>query len=129
MTTMPVIASSLPVRAPVGRRSSAAMRPRAAAVEEVLQAGVPDARPTVPSGLNKFSARITQPKSQGASQAMLFGTGLTEEDMSKPQVRAAHADRPAAARLGFARRSAPAACAGRRLAAASLPAAAPPNPI
>ena len=36
--------------------------------------------------LNKFSSRITQPKSQGASQAMLYATGLTEEDMNKPQV-------------------------------------------
>ena len=36
--------------------------------------------------LNKYSARITQPKSQGASQAMLHGTGLTEEDMDKAQV-------------------------------------------
>lgn len=36
--------------------------------------------------LNKFSRRITQPKSQGASQAMLYGTGLTEEDMNKAQV-------------------------------------------
>ena len=36
--------------------------------------------------LNKFSSRITQPKSQGASQAMLYATGLTEEDMHKPQV-------------------------------------------
>lgn len=36
--------------------------------------------------LNKYSARITQPRSQGASQAMLYGTGLTEEDMQKPQV-------------------------------------------
>jgi len=36
--------------------------------------------------LNKFSSRITQPKSQGASQAMLYGTGLTEADMQKPQV-------------------------------------------
>jgi dihydroxy-acid dehydratase len=36
--------------------------------------------------LNKISSRITQPKSQGASQAMLFGTGMTEEDMNKPQV-------------------------------------------
>ncbi len=35
---------------------------------------------------NRYSARITQPKSQGASQAMLYGTGLAEEDMSKPQV-------------------------------------------
>jgi dihydroxy-acid dehydratase len=36
--------------------------------------------------LNKYSARITQPKSQGASQAMLYGTGLTEADMDKAQV-------------------------------------------
>jgi dihydroxy-acid dehydratase len=36
--------------------------------------------------LNRYSARITEPKSQGASQAMLYGTGLTEEDMGKPQV-------------------------------------------
>ena len=36
--------------------------------------------------LNRFSARITQPKSQGASQAMLYGTGLTDADMAKPQV-------------------------------------------
>jgi dihydroxy-acid dehydratase len=36
--------------------------------------------------LNKFSSRITQPKSQGASQAMLYGTGMSEADMNKPQV-------------------------------------------
>jgi dihydroxy-acid dehydratase len=36
--------------------------------------------------LNRYSARITQPKSQGASQAMLYGTGLTEADMDKAQV-------------------------------------------
>jgi dihydroxy-acid dehydratase len=36
--------------------------------------------------LNKYSARITQPKSQGASQAMLYGTGMTEADMQKPQI-------------------------------------------
>ena len=36
--------------------------------------------------LNKYSSRITEPKSQGASQAMLYGTGMTEEDMSKAQV-------------------------------------------
>jgi dihydroxy-acid dehydratase len=36
--------------------------------------------------LNKFSRRITQPKVQGASQAMLYATGLTPEDMHKPQV-------------------------------------------
>ncbi len=36
--------------------------------------------------LNKISAHITQPKSQGASQAMLYGVGLTSDDMNKPQV-------------------------------------------
>ena len=39
-----------------------------------------------PSKLNKYSQRITQPRSQGASQAMLYGVGLTEEDMGKGQV-------------------------------------------
>ena len=38
------------------------------------------------SELNKYSSRITQRKSQGASQAMLYGTGMTEEDMQKAQV-------------------------------------------
>jgi dihydroxy-acid dehydratase len=36
--------------------------------------------------LNKYSRRITQPKSQGTSQAMLYATGLSEDDMNKPQV-------------------------------------------
>jgi dihydroxy-acid dehydratase len=36
--------------------------------------------------LNKTSSRITQPKSQGASQAMLYAIGLTDADMQKPQV-------------------------------------------
>jgi dihydroxy-acid dehydratase len=36
--------------------------------------------------LNKFSSRITQPKSQGASQAMLYGTGMKAEDMAKAEV-------------------------------------------
>jgi len=35
---------------------------------------------------NKFSSKITQPKSQGASQAMLYATGLSDDDMQKPQV-------------------------------------------
>ena len=36
-------------------------------------------------GLNKYSSHVTQPKVQGGSQAMLYATGLTEEDMNKPQ--------------------------------------------
>jgi dihydroxy-acid dehydratase len=35
---------------------------------------------------NKYSSHITRPKSQGASQAMLHATGLSEEDLKKPQV-------------------------------------------
>ena len=38
------------------------------------------------TSLNKYSRHITQPKSQGASQAMLLGTGLTDDDLSKPQI-------------------------------------------
>ncbi|ADG69050.1 dihydroxy-acid dehydratase [Planctopirus limnophila DSM 3776] len=36
--------------------------------------------------LNKYSSRITQPRSQGASQAMLYATGMSREDMDKAQV-------------------------------------------
>jgi dihydroxy-acid dehydratase len=36
--------------------------------------------------LNKVSRNVTQPKSQGASQAMLYATGLNETDMNKAQV-------------------------------------------
>ncbi|MFP4245569.1 MAG: dihydroxy-acid dehydratase [Halochromatium sp.] len=36
--------------------------------------------------LNRYSARVTQPKSQGASQAMLHATGLSEEDLGKPMI-------------------------------------------
>jgi dihydroxy-acid dehydratase len=35
---------------------------------------------------NKYSSRVTQPRSQGASQAMLYGIGLTDADLQKPQV-------------------------------------------
>lgn len=38
------------------------------------------------SRINRYSARITQPASQGASQAMLYATGLHPEDMDKAQV-------------------------------------------
>jgi len=60
---------------------------RVTAIAEVLEKGSTGPKPDVPPGLNKFSSRITQPKSQGASQAMLYATGLNENDMNKPQVR------------------------------------------
>ena len=36
--------------------------------------------------LNQYSQVLTQDKSQGSSQAMLYGTGMTEADMQKAQV-------------------------------------------
>ncbi len=36
--------------------------------------------------LNKYSKRLTQDPTQPASQAMLYGIGLTDEDMAKAQV-------------------------------------------
>ena len=36
--------------------------------------------------LNRYSSRITQPASQGASQAMLYATGLSNDDLQKAQV-------------------------------------------
>ncbi|PIQ49751.1 MAG: dihydroxy-acid dehydratase [Cytophagales bacterium CG12_big_fil_rev_8_21_14_0_65_40_12] len=36
--------------------------------------------------LNKYSKRLTQDETQPASQAMLYGIGLTEEDLKKAQV-------------------------------------------
>ena len=69
-----------------GRRG-AAPRASAAPVQEVLEGGSAGFAGEVPPGLNKYSGHITQPKSQGASQAMLYATGLTAEDMGKPQAR------------------------------------------
>lgn len=40
----------------------------------------------MPDQLNRTSRRITEPASQGASQAMLYATGLTESDMARAQV-------------------------------------------
>jgi len=36
--------------------------------------------------LNKYSRTITEPPSQGASQAMLYATGLTPETINRPQI-------------------------------------------
>jgi dihydroxy-acid dehydratase len=35
--------------------------------------------------LNKYSKTITQDETQPAAQAMLYGIGLTEEDLKKAQ--------------------------------------------
>ena len=38
------------------------------------------------SNLNKYSSRLTQQQSQVGSKAMLYGVGLSDDDMNKPQV-------------------------------------------
>ena len=63
--------------------SSIAAPEKQADVLEQLYSG---STASVPKGLNKYSSQVTQPKSQGASQAMLYATGLKEDDMDKPQV-------------------------------------------
>ncbi len=40
----------------------------------------------MPAPLNKYSSQITQPETQGSSQAMLYATGMSEADMNKPQI-------------------------------------------
>jgi dihydroxy-acid dehydratase len=42
--------------------------------------------PSTTTVLNRYSSRITQPRSQGGSQAMLYATGLQPADLDKPQV-------------------------------------------
>ncbi|KAJ4828385.1 hypothetical protein Tsubulata_004166 [Turnera subulata] len=69
--------SSLRVSAksPTSVSSSVTFHPAPSAVEEA------------PSHkLNKYSSNITEPKSQGGSQAILYGVGLNDDDMSKPQI-------------------------------------------
>ncbi|KAI8626317.1 dihydroxy-acid/6-phosphogluconate dehydratase [Xylariaceae sp. FL1651] len=76
------IYSLLRARAPValGRRTLAPSRHFARCLSTT------STRQSDEDGLNKVSRHITQPKSQGASQAMLYATGLEREDMSKAQV-------------------------------------------
>ncbi|KAL6660944.1 hypothetical protein ACP70R_000328 [Stipagrostis hirtigluma subsp. patula] len=75
MQSLALTSSSLPASGPASgrRRSRRLQRVRAAAVADEPK-------------LNKYSARITEPKSQGASQAVLYGVGLTDADLRKPQV-------------------------------------------
>ncbi|KAI3459617.1 hypothetical protein Pfo_016280 [Paulownia fortunei] len=47
---------------------------------------VPPPLPATTTKLNKYSSRITEPKSQGGSQAILYGVGLSDDDLHKPQV-------------------------------------------
>ena len=40
----------------------------------------------MPKALNPFSSQLTQPTNRAISQAMLYATGLSDQDMNKPQV-------------------------------------------
>ena len=53
-----------------------------------IRANSASAPPTIEEErpLNKYSCRVTQPKSQGGSQAILYGVGLSEDDLNKPQI-------------------------------------------
>lgn len=74
MQSLALTSPSLPAAGlDTGRRSRRLQRVRATAVSDEPK-------------LNKYSARITEPKSQGASQAVLYGVGLTDADLRKPQV-------------------------------------------
>ena len=84
----PPTAHHLPLARRPLQRPATVCQGAAAPVQEVLEAGSQGFNGEIPKGLNKYSGQITQPKSQGASQAMLYATGLTEADMSKPQVQA-----------------------------------------
>lgn len=76
-----MIASSNSICPTAGQARLTSSRPAPARAGVVAKAGEGSTE-----GLNKYSARITQPRSQGASQAMLYATGLKEEDLNKPQV-------------------------------------------
>nr|QBI59934.1 dihydroxy-acid dehydratase [Hevea brasiliensis]QBI59935.1 dihydroxy-acid dehydratase [Hevea brasiliensis] len=59
---------------------------RVVAQSQPVVATDPSQASTVAHKLNKYSSRITEPKSQGGSQAILHGVGLSDEDLNKPQI-------------------------------------------
>ncbi|CAA7403300.1 unnamed protein product [Spirodela intermedia] len=74
-----------PRRVSVRASSSPSVTSAAVTTTEVEERPSPTSTSPTPK-LNRYSSRITEPKSQGASQAVLYGVGLTDEDMGKPQI-------------------------------------------
>ena len=70
---------------PSSRRAAARGPLHVAAVASPEVIFKPSGAAEVPKGLNKFSQTVTQHKSQAASLAQLYGTGLRDEDLDKPQ--------------------------------------------
>ncbi|KAJ6793024.1 Dihydroxy-acid dehydratase chloroplastic [Iris pallida] len=85
---------SLTISSPLFLHSRSSRRRRHLPIRATIQTQPPqqqiDSPPPPPSPgatkLNLYSSRITEPKSQGGSQAVLYGVGLSDADMSKPQI-------------------------------------------
>uniref|UniRef100_A0A7N0ZY79 dihydroxy-acid dehydratase n=1 Tax=Kalanchoe fedtschenkoi TaxID=63787 RepID=A0A7N0ZY79_KALFE len=66
--------------------SSSSLEPRTFVRPNAIRTSIIRASSADQPNLNKFSSRITGPHSQGGSQAILYGVGLSDRDMDKPQV-------------------------------------------
>ncbi|KAM7252943.1 hypothetical protein ACFE04_025561 [Oxalis oulophora] len=62
------------------------LRVKAQSQSTTTTAPPPTTTTTTTIKLNKYSSQITEPKSQGGSQAILHGVGLSDADMDKPQI-------------------------------------------
>ncbi|KAG9148796.1 hypothetical protein Leryth_018106 [Lithospermum erythrorhizon] len=74
---------------PQPRKTPVSLSVRATTSQSTTTTSPPPPQTTTDSSsvkLNKYSSRITEPKSQGGSQAILYGVGLSDDDMHKPQV-------------------------------------------
>ncbi|CAN1790066.1 Dihydroxy-acid dehydratase, chloroplastic [Linum perenne] len=77
----PHASPSFPLSAPTTRHRLPSFRVAAESRPAVVSP------PAVSTGkLNKYSSQVTSPKSQGASQAILYGVGLSDDDLTKPQI-------------------------------------------
>lgn len=82
--TLPTLKPQTPHRPQPARRNTLSIRAEAVQSPSITVDSPPESTPS--NKLNKYSSRITEPKSQGASQAVLHGVGLSEDDMDKPQI-------------------------------------------
>ncbi|MCJ1244326.1 dihydroxy-acid dehydratase ilv3 [Trapelia coarctata] len=73
------------LRAPAARAAHRSLKP-ARTIRPLSTTPARRKQESASPQLNKTSQHVTQPKSQGASQAMLYATGFEPSDMSKAQV-------------------------------------------
>ncbi|KAJ8455706.1 hypothetical protein OPV22_035055 [Ensete ventricosum] len=93
LSSSPKVDASAAAHRPFFLRPHCVRRPRASSSSaserhQIVESPPPPApeNPPGPHKLNRYSSRITEPKSQGGSQAILYGVGLSDDDMRKPQV-------------------------------------------